>query len=42
MIYFDDLPLDKDILVALGELRINYVFSLSFKQTVKQFLQGKP
>jgi|GEM_PF-2888031 len=22
MIYFDDLPLDKDILVALGELRI--------------------
>ncbi|MBQ6025617.1 MAG: EAL domain-containing protein [Lachnospiraceae bacterium] len=26
MIYFDHLPLDKDILDALGELSINYVF----------------
>ena len=31
MIYFDDLPLDKDILVALGELRINYVFQPIFQ-----------
>ena len=26
MIYYDHLPLDKDILKALGELSINYVF----------------
>lgn len=31
MIYYDDLPLDKDILAALGELSINYVFQAIFK-----------
>lgn len=30
MIYFDDLPLDKEILKALGELSINYVFQPIF------------
>ena len=30
MIYFDDLPLDKEILSALGELSINYVFQSIF------------
>ena len=37
MIYFDHLPLDKDILDALGELSINYVFQPIFysdKKTV--------
>ena len=31
MIYYDDLPLDKDILAALGELSINYAFQAIFK-----------
>ncbi len=31
MIYYDHLPLDKDILQALGELSINYVFQPIFK-----------
>ncbi len=30
MIYFEDLPLDEDILKALGELTINYVFQSIF------------
>ena len=30
MIYFDDLPLDKEILKALGELSITYVFQPIF------------
>ena len=30
MIYFDDLPLSKDILAALSELKINYVFQPIF------------
>ena len=30
MIYFDHLPLEKDILAALGELTINYVFQPIF------------
>ncbi len=30
MIYFDDLPLSKDILAALSELKINYVFQSIF------------
>ena len=31
MIYFDDLPLDSEILKALAELSINYVFQPVFK-----------
>ena len=31
MIYYDDLPLEKDILQALGELTINYVFQPIFE-----------
>ena len=31
MIYYDNLPLDKEILAALGELSINYVFQAIFK-----------
>ena len=31
MIYFDDLPLDSEILKALAELSINYVFQPIFK-----------
>ena len=31
MIYYDDLPLDEDILNALGELSINYVFQSIFQ-----------
>ena len=31
MIYYDDLPLDKEILEALGELKIDYVFQPIFK-----------
>ena len=31
MIYYDQLPLDKDILKALGELHINFVFQPIFK-----------
>ena len=31
MIYYDHLPLDKDILQALGELSINYVFQPIFQ-----------
>ncbi len=31
MIYFDDLPLDKEIIKALGELTINYVFQPIFR-----------
>ena len=31
MIYFDHLPLDKEILKALGELSINYVFQPIYK-----------
>jgi hypothetical protein len=31
MILFDDLPLDKEILDALRELRINYVFQPIFR-----------
>ena len=31
MVYFDHLPLDKEILKALGELSINYVFQPIFK-----------
>jgi EAL domain-containing protein (putative c-di-GMP-specific phosphodiesterase class I) len=31
MIYYDHLPLDKDILDALGELKIDYVFQPIFK-----------
>lgn len=31
MIYYDHLPLDKDILKALGELSINYVFQPIFQ-----------
>ena len=37
MIYFDHLPLDQEILKALGELSINYVFQPIFysdKKTV--------
>ena len=37
MIYYDHLPLDKEILEALGELSINYVFQPIFlpdKKTV--------
>ena len=30
MIYYDHLPLDKEILTALGELSINYVFQPIF------------
>jgi EAL domain-containing protein (putative c-di-GMP-specific phosphodiesterase class I) len=30
MIYYDHLPLDKEILKALGELSINYVFQPVF------------
>ena len=30
MIYFDDLPLSKDILAALSQLKINYVFQPIF------------
>ena len=30
MIYFEDLPLDEDILTALGELSIDYVFQSIF------------
>lgn len=35
MIYFNDLPLDKEILNALSELRINYVFQPIFKRDGK-------
>ncbi len=35
MIYYDHLPLDKDILKALGELSINYVFQPIFKADAK-------
>ena len=35
MIYFNDLPLDSDILKALGELSINYVFQPIFKSDGK-------
>ena len=31
MIYYDHLPLDKDILEALGNLRVNYVFQPIFE-----------
>ena len=31
MIYYDHLPLDQDILKALGELSINYVFQPIFQ-----------
>ena len=31
MIYFNDLPLDSEILKALAELSINYVFQPIFK-----------
>lgn len=31
MIYFDHLPLDKEIIKALGELKINYVFQPIFR-----------
>lgn len=31
MIYYDHLPLDKDILKALAELSINYVFQPIFR-----------
>ena len=31
MVYFDDLPLDEDILTALRELSINYVFQPIFE-----------
>ena len=41
MIYFDDLPLDKDILVALGELRINYVFQPIFQADGKTIYARK-
>ena len=30
MIYYDDLPLSKDILAALNELKIDYVFQPIF------------
>ncbi len=35
MIYYDHLPLDKDILKALGELHINYVFQPIFESDGK-------
>lgn len=35
MIYYDHLPLDKDILKALGELSINYVFQPIFQADAK-------
>lgn len=35
MIYYDHLPLDKDILEALGELHINYVFQPIFESDGK-------
>ena len=35
MIYYDHLPLDKEILNALGELSINYVFQPIFRQDGK-------
>lgn len=35
MIYYDHLPLDKDILKALGELSINYVFQPIFRRDGK-------
>ena len=35
MIYYDHLPLDKDILKALGELTIEYVFQPIFKADAK-------
>ncbi len=35
MILFDDLPLDKEILDALAELKINYVFQPIFKADKK-------
>ena len=31
MIYYDHLPLDKDILEALGNLHVNYVFQPIFE-----------
>ena len=31
MVYFDDLPLDEDIMTALRELSINYVFQPIFQ-----------
>lgn len=31
MIYFNDLPLDKEIIKALDELTINYVFQPIFR-----------
>ena len=35
MIYYDHLPLDKEILNALGELSINYVFQPIFRKDGK-------
>lgn len=35
MIYYEDLPLDKEILKALGELQINYVFQPIFHKDGK-------
>ncbi len=35
MIYYDHLPLDKEILKALGELSINYVFQPIFQADAK-------
>ncbi|MCR5688059.1 MAG: EAL domain-containing protein [Lachnospiraceae bacterium] len=35
MIYYDHLPLDKDILKALGELSINYVFQPIYRSDGK-------
>ncbi len=35
MIYYEDLPLDKDIIEALGELKINYVFQPIFHRDGK-------
>lgn len=35
MIYYEDLPLDKEILNALGELEINYVFQPIFMKDGK-------
>ena len=41
MIYFDDLPLSEDILAALSELKIEYVFQPIFIQMERQYMREK-
>ncbi len=41
MIYYNDLPLDNEILKALGELNIDYVFQPIFEADGKPYSPGK-